>query len=280
MQSGQSRSRRWHLGLLAAGLSLAGCCTLHQAHLQKALLADRNPAAHCASLEARYAVQCPDMLELRVETRPDWCGPRPVEADGCVALGRGERLRVEGLPVPEITRALARLAGVPSGQVSVRVAEYKSQHLYVFGEVNGVQRAVPYRGPETVLELLQRVGGITPGAALGEVRVVRAHVADGKPPELFTIDLSRIVLKRDQQTNVELEPFDQIHVGESSRWRLAECVPPWLRPVYLAVLGMKPAAGRAEGATSSPPSAPATARAPRPGPSGWSAATSAAPPAP
>jgi protein involved in polysaccharide export with SLBB domain len=122
--------------------------------------------------------------------------------------------------------------------VRVRVAEFNSQQLYLFGEVTGLQRAVPYRGAETVLDLLQRVGGITPGASLGDIEVVRTHVADGKAPEVFYVDLAAIVLKHDQHSNLRLEPFDQIYVGESRRSRLTCSLPPWLRPLYKTVCGM------------------------------------------
>jgi protein involved in polysaccharide export with SLBB domain len=124
--------------------------------------------------------------------------------------------------------------------VHVEVAEYKSQHLYVFGEVAGLQRAVPYRGPETVLDLLHRVGGLTPGAALRDIQVIRPHVADGKRPEIFRIDLPAIVLRHDPETNVILEPFDQIYIGQSRRSCLCDCLPPWLRPAYQRACGLKP----------------------------------------
>lgn len=133
----------------------------------------------------------------------------------------------------------AHAAGVLPGGTSARVAEFNSQHLYLFGEVNGLQRVVPYRGPETILDLLQRAGGIAPGAALGQIRVVRPHVADGRPPEVFTVDLAAILLKHDQDTNVPLQPSDHVYVGESGKSRLAPCFPPWLRPLYEALSGMK-----------------------------------------
>jgi protein involved in polysaccharide export with SLBB domain len=122
--------------------------------------------------------------------------------------------------------------------VRVRVAEFNSQQLYLFGEVAGLQRAVAYQGPETVLDLLQRVGGITPGASLGDIEVVRTHVADGKAPEVFHVDLAAIVLKHDQHSNPRLEPFDQVYVGQSRRSSLTCSLPPWVRPVYKRVCGM------------------------------------------
>jgi protein involved in polysaccharide export with SLBB domain len=128
---------------------------------------------------------------------------------------------------------------VSSEQVSVSVASYASQEVLLFGEVPGLERAVAYRGPETVLDLLQRVGGLAPGAAPDEIQVVRTHVADGRPPEVFRVDLRAILYKHDMETNVRLEPFDQVHIGQSRTSRLGSCLPPLFRPVYDSLSGLK-----------------------------------------
>jgi protein involved in polysaccharide export with SLBB domain len=239
MQAGQARSswwRRWRLG--AVLVLLAGCAT-GQPRLQRALLADRNPATHGDEPATHYQVHCPDVLEVAVEGVTPGALSAPVTPDGRVALGDDGGPRVDGLTLPEVARALARHYGVGPGQVRVRVARYNSQQVYLYGQVGGGERAVAYQGPETVLDLLQRTGGLSAGASVENVQVVRPHVADGKPPEVFHVDLSAIVLKQDPQTNVALEPFDQVYIGQTRRSKLCPCFPPWLRPVYEAVLGMR-----------------------------------------
>jgi protein involved in polysaccharide export with SLBB domain len=167
---------------------LVSGCAGDLPRLDRALLADRNPAAHDRNLAARYAVRCPDVLEVRVAGEGPG-GRCAVGPDGRIVVGDLGAVRVEGQTAPEIARAVARRAGLAPDVVAVRVAEFNSQQLFVYGEVAGLQRAVPYQGPETVLDLLQRTGGLTPGAAAGNVQIVRAHVADGKPPEEFQVDL-------------------------------------------------------------------------------------------
>jgi protein involved in polysaccharide export with SLBB domain len=174
-----------------------------------------------------------------VAGRPAWSGPRPVGADGCVGLPDGGRLRVDGLTAPEVARSLANLLGLPPERVVVQIAEYRSQVIYVYGPVSGLEQVVAYRGPETVLDLLQRLGGLTPGAAPGDVRVLRAHVADGKPPEVFHVDLHAILIEHDQQSNVRLLPFDQVHIGRNRRSRLEPCFPVWMRPLYGRACGLR-----------------------------------------
>jgi len=71
------------------------------------------------------------------------------------------------------------------------------------------------------------------------VQIVRSHVAEGKAPEVFHVDLAAILNKHDLQTNIPLEPFDQIYVGQNRRSKLCPCLPPWLRPLFEALSGMK-----------------------------------------
>jgi hypothetical protein len=56
------------------------------------------------------------------------------------------------------------------------------------------------------------------------------------------------VVKHDQQSNVRLLPFDQVYVGQSRRSTYAPAMPPWLRPLYNALVGMH----RTDGANQPP----------------------------
>jgi protein involved in polysaccharide export with SLBB domain len=159
--------------------------------------------------------------------------------DGRISLGAAGRLRVEGQPITEVTHRVAEFLGVPEGWVGVRVAEYNSQQIFLSGQVVGLQRAVPYQGPETILDLLRRAGGLTPGAAPEDVYVVRARIGEGRQPEVFRVDLKAILFRHDGRTNIVVQPLDQVFVGETCQFSLEKCFPPWLRPVYDALCGLK-----------------------------------------
>ncbi len=201
-------------------------------------MADRDPAAYGAGLEEFYIVHCPDLLAVDAPGRLN-DDARPVGVDGCIPLADGVRLRADGLTTPEIARAAADALGLPAEQVRAGVIEYNSQEIYLFGEAAGGERSVPYQGPETVVDLLRRVGGVAPGAAVGNVQVVRSHVADGTSPELFQVDLAAIVLHGDQKTNVRLEPFDQIYIGQTKRSCLKMALPPWVQALHERVVERK-----------------------------------------
>jgi protein involved in polysaccharide export with SLBB domain len=226
------------LRLPVLGLLLAGCAGTGP-RLDEALLADHNPAAHGGDLDKFYQVHCPDVLEIHVSGEWDWNGRRAVGPDGRIDLAPKGPVRVDGLTTREIVYVLAGHFNVRPAQMQVRVADYNSQKVYLCGEVVGLQRALAYQGPETVVDLLQRSGGITPGAAPREVFVVRSHVADGKPPEVFHVDLPAIVVKQDQSSNLRLQPFDQVYIGQSRQSVLCNCLPPWSRPLYEKLCGMK-----------------------------------------
>lgn len=231
-----TRSRQGAWLSLLLGL-LAGCAS-GPPEFDRALMAGKNPSPERPGVEA-YTIGCPDVLDVVVAGRPEFTGPQSVGPDGCLRLGDLGRLRVEGLTVPEAAQRLALALGVPLERVRIDVAEYQSQRVYLVGQVVGLQRAVAYQGPETVLELLQRVGGVTPGAASDDVYVVRSRLAEGKSPEVFRVNLRAIVLRNDQGTNLRLQPFDQVFVGESSEACLLKCVPPWLRPFVESLCGMR-----------------------------------------
>jgi protein involved in polysaccharide export with SLBB domain len=252
MPSGKGRwCRRWWLaGVLTA---LASGCAASHPQFEQALLADRTPASHDSDPTGEYRVHCPDVLEVDVGYNPALSGVRRIGADGRIDLGDGSRVRVDGLTLPGVAGALARRVGIPAHDARVRVVEFNSRQVYLIGEVTGVQRTLDYRGPETVLDLLQRAGGITPGAAVGDVQIVRPHVAEGTTPEIFHIDLEAIVLHKDQHTNIHIEPFDQVYIGQSRRSQLRPCFPPWLRPTYETLCGLRRPTAAAPALPATPP---------------------------
>jgi polysaccharide biosynthesis/export protein len=234
----QACRRTAALVLAMVFLVLAGCAA-EKMQVDQALLADTGAAARNQGVLDSYQVACPDVLEVRVAGRPDLSGSRPVGPDGCIDVEDGLRVRIEGLTQSEIVPVVAREVEIAHDRVSVQVIENRSQQVYLFGEVAGMQRSVPYIGPETVLDLLHRTGGVTPGAEVGRVYLIRPHIADGGNPEVFHVDLEAILHRGDQSTNVRVQPFDQVYVGQSKKRSYQKCVPPCLMPLYETACGMR-----------------------------------------
>ncbi len=218
-------SRRKAVLAFALVLALDGGC----ATARPRLAVPESPRPGTTSPAATpYSIACPDVLDVSVAGRPDLTGRVAVEPDGAIGLGDLGRLPAEGLTTAELAGRVAAAAGVSRAGVRVRVAEFNSRQVFLFGPVSGPERAVPYRGPETVTELLQRTGGLTRAAEIDEIHVVRANVAVGRRPEVFPVDLGAI-RRGDARTDVPLQPYDQIYVGETRRYSVGKYLPRWMR---------------------------------------------------
>lgn len=216
------------VGFAILCLVIAGC---KKPHLDQALLKQQAGPGARERLVEQYAVRYPDVVNLQIAGHKDLSGPRPLSVEGKITLRPGVELRPEGHAAPVIARQVADQLGLPASSVQVTVVGYNSQRLFIQGEIKGETRAVPYVGPETILDMLQRVGGITSGANVEEIEIVRAHVAEGAAPEVFQVDLSAILLKNDQASNIRLRPYDQIYVGRKKTCRIKQGLPRWMHPL-------------------------------------------------
>ncbi len=213
-------------------------CVKDRHFVEKNLLA-QPPAQGNDEVAQHYRVGCPDVLEVEVASRPELNGRYVVGPDGRIDLIDYARPRVEGRTLAQVAELIAVDVGVNPADVSMRVREYRGQYLLLFGEVIGHQRSVSYQGPETVLDLLRRVGGITAGAEPTDVYVVRPHLGESQRPEVIHVDLNAIVVKNDPRTNVRLLPFDQIFVGATRRAQIERAIPPVFLGVYHTFAGVK-----------------------------------------
>jgi protein involved in polysaccharide export with SLBB domain len=244
MQSGEDAvSEQRRIGRLVAiatalALSVGGCSTSHR-NLDQAMQTPRAPQPLPAAVAEPYTLGYPDVVEVTIRGQADPTNPSVIGVDGRIDLGRRGRAYVEGQTPEQAVRTVAEQAHVSPDRVRLQIQEYKSRQIYLLGEVASLRRTVPYQGPETAADMLRRVGGIAPGAQPSEVHVIRSHIQDGKSPEVFHVDLRAIFLKHDERTNVVLQPFDQVYVGETRRSRLTKCFPAWLQPIYERLLGLK-----------------------------------------
>lgn len=243
-RKGPAANQGWSLAL---GLLLMGSgCAVDRAAVEHTLMLASQGREGVAE---HYRVGCPDVVAIQVAARPEFNARYVIGPDGRIDLGEYGALRIEGKTPAEIAQLVAAEVGAPAEQVSVRVADYRSQRLLLFGEVTGWQRSLAYQGQETVLDVLQRVGGITPGAEPADVYVVRPRLDDGRSPQVFHVDLRAIVVKGDLNSNIRVQPLDQIYVGETSQARVEKTLPPWLKPLYQKLwsthpTGLMPSGGR------------------------------------
>ncbi|MFM7148928.1 MAG: polysaccharide biosynthesis/export family protein [Gemmataceae bacterium] len=200
--------------------------------MQESLLADRNPDAHARDLDVHYRVRYPDSLQIQIEGQPQFSGLRNLELDGKFKLSEKVSINADDRTTKEIAREISTQLNLREESISVRVQDYRSQVIFLVGEIGDRSRVVTYIGPETVLDLMQRIGGVEKGETVADVRIVRSHVAEGRMPEVFPVDLPSILSKKDLQSNVRLQAGDRIYLGQSRSSEVACCLPAWLKKIF------------------------------------------------
>jgi len=177
-------------------------------------------AAASAQTAADYVIGPQDVLNIQVFDQADLGGKYTVETDGTFSfplVGRvtagGKTLRVfEG----DLKKKLAD-GYFKNPQVTVGVDTYRSQRVFVMGEVRS-PGPVPLTGGMTLIEALARAGSTLPSAS-GEVAIVRdgqgasaaklAEAASGANVERASI---RDLESGSRKQNVELHDGDTIFV--------------------------------------------------------------------
>lgn len=149
-----------------------GTMKRHLVFALAAMLAYACPAA--ASRQAEYTVGPPDVLSVSVWGEAAMSGKYVVGADGDIQFPLVGRVRVAGLTVRAIEAELrTRLSDglLKNPQVTVEVVEYRSQRVFVIGEV-GTPGPVALTGTTTLLEALARAGSMTDRAG-GDLLLLR-----------------------------------------------------------------------------------------------------------
>jgi polysaccharide biosynthesis/export protein len=160
------RSARRYAGVLM----LAACC-----------LASVPGVSSASGDEPRsYVVGPKDVLSVSVFNQPQLTGRYTVEADGMFTFPLLGRLKVSGLTLRALEDELRdRLAKgyLTDPQVTVTVEQYRSQQVFVMGEVRqpgGLQLSEPI----TLIEALARAGSVTERAGT-EALILRASDGPG-----------------------------------------------------------------------------------------------------
>ena len=134
-----------------------------------------------AQSAAAYVIGSQDILAIQVFDQTDLAGKYTVEADGTISFPLLGRVTAGGMTLRSFESELKkRLADgyFVDPQVSVAVEQYRSQRLYVVGEVR-TPGPVPLTGDMTLIEALARAGSTLPSAS-GELAIVRGKQgADG-----------------------------------------------------------------------------------------------------
>lgn len=133
-------------------------------------------AAPARAQQTDYVIGSQDVVTVTVYDHVDLTGKFTVESDGTLTYPLIGRVKAAGLTLRDLEDALKK--GLADGyiknpQLSVSMDEYKSQRVFVMGEVRA-PGAYQLTGDMTIIEALAKAGGMTQSAA-EEVLIVRPN---------------------------------------------------------------------------------------------------------
>ena len=147
-----------------------------------------SPSVSRPAAAAEYIVGPNDALTITVFDQPQLTGKYIVQADGTFTFPLLGRLQVGGLTLQAVENEVrGRLAKgyLKNPQVGVSVDEYRSQQIFVMGEVRS-PGSLQFTGSMTLIEALARAGSTTERAGL-EAVIVRAAREGAAPPDAATL---------------------------------------------------------------------------------------------
>ncbi len=174
-----------------------------------------------AQSAADYVIGAQDVLTIQVFDQPDLGNKYTVETDGTFSFPLIGRVKAGGLTLRAFESDLKRRLAdgyFRNPQVTVGVEQYRSQRVFVMGEVRA-PGPVPLTGGMTLIEALARAGSTTPTAS-GEVSIVRAPQgargpvlpdANGGGAEVFRATIRQLEGGSLSQ-NIELRDGDTVFV--------------------------------------------------------------------
>jgi len=233
------------------------------------------PPSDDAGYEYRVGPQ--DVLQVTVWDHPELTTPAGqfrtsaetgnlVRQDGTIFYPYIGVVHVAGKTLEEIRRILAKKLAryIEKPQVDVRVAAFRSQKVYVTGEVMKPGVLPITDAPLHVLEAIQQAGGVvrqTGGSNVFGQQAMEAdleHVKLTRDGHVYTIDVLAMLQGGDMSANVLLKNGDVLHVPDNygnKVFVMGEVKSPSALPIHHGRMSLAEALGLAGGvdmATSEP----------------------------
>ena len=188
---------------------------------------------------ANYILYPPDEVEIHCARVPEIDLQRQqIRPDGRIsfeALGEIEVAGKTTAQVADILREKATKLYKPTGDnpIDVRVVAYESKVYYVVGEVSfpGIK---PYTGRDTLLTAVAAANVEITGWE-EHIQVIRPSADKEVKPQVFEINLQRMIVHGDTSKNVLLQEGDIVYIPPTPLAAVGNVIAEFVRPIGLAL---------------------------------------------
>ena len=175
-----------------------------------------------------YVIGSEDALDIKVWDHDDLSRTVTISADGYFSFPLIGRIKAGGLTVRSLETKIAQLLDkdyIVNPQVTITVADFKSQKVFILGEVKS-PGAYYLSKTDTLLEVMSKAGGVTPNAGReiiiarpkqGAASLQQPASLDSKNSQLQHVNLQAL-LAGDVQKNVAVQDNDTIYVPKASQF--------------------------------------------------------------
>ena len=168
------------------------------------------------TLTSEYRIGVDDQIQITVWGNDALSVNMPVRPDGQVSMPLIGDVQAGGLTSEEMSEDIQlRLSEyMRNPNVTVQVTELRSHEYLSRVRITGAvqtQVSIPYRQGMTILDLVLAAGGVTEFAAPHRATL---HRSAGVGPQVYRINLDRLLNKGDVASNVQLIPGDTITVPQ------------------------------------------------------------------
>ena len=167
-------------------LSILFAATLQSAAVRPVAPGGADPPGGAAPSASSYAIGPQDQLSITVSDEPELTGKFRVDNDGTFNFPYLGRVDAAGKSLAELQTLLTKQLEngyLRNPQVRVEVDQYKSQSVFVSGEVRAPGKITMSGSTMTLLEALAQAGSPTPNAS-GEVVITRRSASSTKGEEI------------------------------------------------------------------------------------------------
>jgi polysaccharide export outer membrane protein len=162
-------------------------------------------------ISPNYRVGPQDVIEITVFGHPEFTRSVRISEEGKIPFAFLDEIEINGLTRLEIEHKIKEAVDeilLVDAQVIVSIKEFHSQKVSLFGAV-GTQGQYELDGPETLLSLLSKAGGINESA--GEYIIVIRQLPD-KTTRSLKISIHDLMMNGDPTLDIPLQTNDKINV--------------------------------------------------------------------